>query len=464
MERAKAKIAEGDSFGALRHLDRALAYAPDDASVLALVDQATEANTGKSTRWFVPSAWSRKRVLAAALGGTGAILVPAVIAAVWVMIGTNTPETTVAAVSSEAPVLAASASTAPTASTAPEPPKAVRPIEGLARLDPSRLPNDGPKLQLDSIANDTRPVRGKGTSKEDHADAVARALAAASAKPGDPDAALGLAAALLAAGKTEEGSATIDELLEKHPDYAKGWYIAGYVDLRKGDVARAEARISRAIELSPRHADALRVRGIIRHRTGRIRDGYADLMRSLELEPDAPGTLAELAHIYANASRGKEALPLLRRLVDVAPTNADVWIDLAQVVDDPDEAIRSANRAIELKPRSARAHRVLCRRMVEFEKPGAMPVCNKAIALAKKHPEAYMLRGLIKARNKRNKEALVDLDKAVSLDPMSPNLRFNRHLVRGRVGDLKGAAEDLRVACKGGHAEACETLDEMVRQ
>jgi len=332
-------------------------------------------------------------------------------------------------------------------------------------LDPAKLPDNGPKVAIDTIANPDEPlVRGKGTSAKDREDALSRARAAASAKPADPNAALDLARALLAAGQTAEGESAIDSLLVQHPTYAEGWYLGGYVDLRKGRLERAESRLSQAITLDPNHADALRVRGIIRHRTGRVRQGYSDLVRSLALEPDAPGTLAELAHVYANAGRGREALPLLKRLADVAPTNADVWIDLAQVLSDPKEAIEAGQRGVELRPDSPRAHRVLCRRLVEFEKPGALETCNKAIALAPDHPEAYMLRGVIRARENRTREALIDMDKAVSLDPKSTELRFNRHLVRGRNGDLKGAAEDLRVACKGGHAGACEALDEMVKR
>lgn len=466
--RATAKIEQGDSFAALAILDRALAYSPTDTRVLSLVDQATGANTGKSTTWLARGGWSKKRIVAVAAAGLITLIVPPVIVFGWTAFGDVPRGAADSDVSSSAPMVATSDSTTPIpadSKPAPSAPKAARPIVGLVPLDPLLLSNDGPRQGLGSMAGDTKlPSSGKANGEKEREEAIARARAAASAAPSDPTAALKLAAALLAAGKSEEADGKIEELITKHPNFAEGWYMAGYTDLRRGEPERAEERISRAIALEPNYADALRVRGIIRHRMGRVRDAYGDLSRSLELEPDAPGTLAELAHLYANAGRGKEALPLLRRLVDVAPTNADVWIDLAQVLDDTEEAVRAARKAIELKPRSARAHRVLCRRLVEFEKPEAMTICNKAIALDENDPEAYMLRGILKARIKQDKSALIDMDKAVSLDPSSPNLRFNRHLVRGRTGDMKGAAEDLRFACRAGHQQACEALDELNKQ
>jgi len=76
---------------------------------------------------------------------------------------------------------------------------------------------------------------------------------------------------------------------------------------------------------------------------------------ALYLRPDDVSILTSLGESYDHLGNHGQAVQLFRDAVHLQPANADLWIDLANVLERTDhkEAIEALQRAEELKPSSA---------------------------------------------------------------------------------------------------------------
>ncbi|MCA9673061.1 MAG: tetratricopeptide repeat protein, partial [Myxococcales bacterium] len=343
-------------------------------------------------------------------------------------------------------------------SAAPSGLRAVRPIK------PSTLSNSDPPDKR----YDQRARAGKLVPSHLLPNGPAAALrtidARIKASPGDARFQVSRALILTALGRLKEANSLFAKLRREQPQLVDLWSMLGYLAMRRGKRHEAERLLTRAVKLDATRVDVLRNRAIVRRRLGRTRDAYTDLMGALRLRPaDAEG-LTELAAIYYKLDRVAEAAALLRRVAELKPFRAKVWIDLAVAEPDPKRAVRAARRAVALAPRSARAVRQLCRQLSEHG-AGAdgrwlepIRICTRAAALAPGEPSVMMHRGLAHYHGRRLRAALADIDRAVHARPKHAQYRVNRAIVRQLAGDARGARQDLRAACRYGHAGACNKV------
>lgn len=85
----------------------------------------------------------------------------------------------------------------------------------------------------------------------------------------------------------------------------------------------------------------------------------------------------------------------------------------------------------------------------------AMEDINKSIDRDPEDPEAYIIRGMIQFHSyDRKKEAVIDYNQALKIDPDNVCGLFNRGLTFLRIGNKQYAFDDLHKAAKLGHFEA----------
>jgi len=78
-----------------------------------------------------------------------------------------------------------------------------------------------------------------------------------------------------------------------------------------------------------------------------------ECLRIEELAPDYADTTYNLGRLYMDANRAAEALPYLRRAVEINPYSADRHVALAMALHNDgkdDEATRELDRALQLRP------------------------------------------------------------------------------------------------------------------
>ncbi|MBX3246710.1 MAG: protein kinase [Myxococcales bacterium] len=462
--RAEDALRESDRFGAIRHLERALAYRPGDAAVAELVDRiasgdalpegaispaapvSTAAHPVRDPRrrWLLP--------LAAVFG----VAVPATIGLVW--LDEDAPRMRAVDASALAASLDAGVADAGGADVGVA--DAGEPLV-FRRIPLHLLGNDDPVTLDDVPAADGEPLVERSALSADPEDALRVAIRGLEDDPTDVALRVDEAMAMLSLGRRAEGLARLDALEAEHSDDAKVMTAVGFVAMRRADYARADAAFDAALALEPDHVPALRHRGMLRRRLGRTRDAYEDLVRVLELEPDNVYALAEITDAYQRAQRVADALPLLERLTRNYPTNVEAWIGLSISRDasgDVEGAIAAIERALAILPDREKAHHMRCTLLARNQRPGARAACDAAIERLPNEPDLLAARALDRARLGDVQGALADADRAVELAPNVARHYANRAILRGRSGDEPAAYADLRRACALGDARSCDRL------
>ncbi len=458
---ARVAIERGESFAALKQLDRALAYAPKDAELELLSERAEAAGAhaaSAATQRPKPVRggrnWSVLAVVAAAVfiaGGSVAYLL------------TRTGDeasgdstSSAGANTNAAPKLELQSAPAP--EPAPIPALAAVHIRDLKPIPMSELSNSDESREIGLAAAKGEPLVPVdllgGMSPEQ---AVAHFDKQAADHPDDPEWRVAQALVYLIVGNRTRGLAMLDDVIATWPNDAGAWAAKGFVDVRQGDYDLAEQSLGRAIELDPTDAQSLRNRGILRHRKGRTRDAYHDLTRALDHDPDDVDAMSELAQIYERTDRRDDARPLLERIVRARPNLATAWLDLS-LIQSPKQALVSIRRAEQIEPDSRRVYKRMCTVLSQLRDGGAVDACTKVLQYTPDDPDALMERGLSRYTLGDTKAALADMDRALELTPEDTRFLQNRYIVRSHAGRKTAALEDLRKACKLGADVACNEL------
>src|SRR5579862_1876188 len=92
---------------------------------------------------------------------------------------------------------------------------------------------------------------------------------------------------------------------------------------------------------------------------GRLGEAEQIYRRILAENPNFAPALLHLGHLAWRVKRYEDAIGLIHRAVQLDPTNAAAWSDLASVLKDanrPGDAEMAARRAIAIQPRCVEAY------------------------------------------------------------------------------------------------------------
>jgi choline-sulfatase len=263
------------------------------------------------------------------------------------------------------------------------------------------------------------------------ADSYRHAFAAAG---GSPTLALIAARGLLKAGQVEEARTLAGLAHGSGVDPAAAAALAVQIALARNDLDAALAGLP--------HIDGDAEAGALRRAVG-IR--LADAGRSQEalavLEPLAGGgdaaTLDAIAIALSETGRDQEAVAVAGRVLAAAPRDARAHQILGAVAlhrEQPDEARRQLQLAVELDPRLAIAWNTLGVARLRLEGPAAaLAAWRKAVELAPNYWEALYNIGLVSAAMGRKAEAREALERFVAKAPpdlFGPDLAKARTLLR----------------------------------
>jgi tetratricopeptide (TPR) repeat protein len=485
---AREAIAAARPFQALAHVDRALAYAPNDPELLSLADEA-ESKSSRVAAPTQPISGERSDVIrsveaapalelgkppprsvlpmtAAAVGGAAFAIV-----VTWLALKDRhtKDDPAVVAIAKDAGVADAAPVTPPedalvivtsSIDAAPMDPSKPAPIPGLVLLSEAGIPNDLPSRITDMAAPSGEHLIPQDRLEEPDPKKAVASIDADVAKNPDRTNRLSQAVIYIAAGRTAEGLAKLDKVLVDFPDYASAWGAKGYVSVRAGKPREAEAAMTKAIELDPDDHEPYRNRGILRDHEGRARDAYPDLIDALRRDPTDVEAMSELAQVYSSAGHRSDARPLLERIVRLRPQNVTAWLDLSMLQPAP-EALESVKHALSIAPDDKRANVRMCTVSAEGGEKGAINQCARAVQLAPKDPWAWMGRGLARYQLANDRDGLDDIDKAITMLPDNAQFYINRYILRSHAGMLAEAKSDLVKACKLGKSEACTQLEKL---
>jgi tetratricopeptide (TPR) repeat protein len=464
---ARAALERRDHFGALRLLERAMAYR-DDPEVEALLERAAGPRPASRQPAEVRSAAAaipqRSGRLGLVLGGVVAVVLLGGGLLAWRLYPSQANEESSEPVEEARPIKEKKPPVAASVAPAPPPPPAgpapARVLPDLEPLADADLPNDRePEPGEKDAAPPGAPLVDPNMFEAGSAEAALAFYDTELQKtPKDAPLRIGRALALYAGRRDREGKEAMAAVEADEPNLPLLWETRGVLAMRAGDRPGALAMFDRAVTADPNDGSIRRNRGILYSRLGRLRDAYADLGKALTLDPDDVQAIKELANIYDKVGKRALAAPLLRRLLRLTPRDASSWVDLSLAAESNEEKLSALEKALALAPRDPRAHGELCSVLSRAKRAEAISACDTALELAPDDPGTLNARGLAHYHQGRDKAALVDLDRAVALAPKNSMYLVNRYIVRSHAGMVGPARADLELACKLGNSEACDEL------
>jgi tetratricopeptide (TPR) repeat protein len=159
-------------------------------------------------------------------------------------------------------------------------------------------------------------------------------------------------------GRTEEAAKYLNNIIAEHPDNADALSALGNLQRAHKQYAAAIATYTKALAQSKKPEKAnwplYYFRGIAYERSKQWPLAEADFKHALQLYPDQPLVLNYLAFSWVDKGiHLDEALPMLRRAVELQPTDGYIvdslgWADYK--LGHYDDAVKELERAVDLKP------------------------------------------------------------------------------------------------------------------
>ena len=248
-----------------------------------------------------------------------------------------------------------------------------------------------------------------------------------------------------------------------------GLFAAGLAHHQAGRLAQAETHYRETLALQPDHADALHLLGVIASQIGR-HDVAVDLI-GRAIAHDQTSSLYYSNHGLALAGlrRFEEAIKSYDRALSLRPDNAEVLYargNALVALERPHDALEAYQRAIRAKPDHAEA---LCNRGAVLAGLGrndeALASYDRALAVAPGFGEALSNRGNALKALGRLDEALSSYDRALKARPDDAQALFNRGVTLHELKrfDEALASYDRALAVRPDHAEALSNRGDALR-
>ena len=154
----------------------------------------------------------------------------------------------------------------------------------------------------------------------------------------------------------------------------------------------------------------------------------------------------------------EEALLTAQKAIELDQNSADAYFVRARAKHDigvKDDALKDYDKSILLNPKLSKA--LINRALIKGGQGnlrGALNDLNLAIASNPSLANAFSNRGVTRGALNDRKGALEDFNKAISLNPAYADAFRNRGITRELLGDLKGACSDWKMAASLGQKDA----------
>ena len=272
--------------------------------------------------------------------------------------------------------------------------------------------------------------------------------------PGAREARLSYARLLVTERKLPEARAEFEKLLDAHPNNGDVIYAVGLLAAQLKDYATAETNLKRLLDLGFRDPNGVRFTlGQVAEEQKNWKaasDWYLSIQRGEHYLPSRLRT----AGVMAKEGRLAEAREFLRTVNASGEQRIQLLIVEAQLLREANqhrEAFALLGKALEAQPEQPELlydHALTAEKLERFEVlEGSL---RKLIQLKPDHAHAHNALGYSFAeRNLRLPEARKLIERALELSPEDYYIVDSLGWVLYRMGDLKGAAEQLRRAYLG---------------
>jgi len=189
------------------------------------------------------------------------------------------------------------------------------------------------------------------------------------------------------------------------------------------------------------------------------------LERSLKLNPNFDQAMTALARAFHQQSQDEQALQWVEKAIEANPQNLRAWYQKGWISMkvDPDRAMVAFEKALEIQPGFAMAHRDLG--MILLQKgryKEAATHLEQAADLGLEHAKLYNFLGIAYSRTGRYQEAVKVYSRALSKEPEFAEAHLNLSYVYEKLNRPQSARLQYETACKL-QADLCQYVPGKVR-
>jgi tetratricopeptide (TPR) repeat protein len=219
---------------------------------------------------------------------------------------------------------------------------------------------------------------------------------------------------------------------------------------------RAERHCLRALELAPRYSGAFGCLGMIAFKRGRLREAEDYFRSSIDADREQ-GRYADLGALYVLMARYEEAEQTLQKAIRLNKDDPQPRIELANLfleTGKTKEAVRECRQAAALAPNSDSAARALAIALMRAEEyseaeKGLREALRKQDESRRWQLHLTLSQLLTRLGDKTSEdqlyeEALAEVKTAIRLKPNAPELYFHKGILCSKCKDPRGAVKDFK--------------------
>ena len=120
-------------------------------------------------------------------------------------------------------------------------------------------------------------------------------------------------------GEIGRGIAALSLCIKKNPENADLYMMRGNVSMMKGDLENATKDFDHAIKLAPTSGKAFELRGVAGIRAGNTDQGIRDIDHAIELSPQNHALLIKKGNVLLSLGRSRDAVDVFTRALEVFP-------------------------------------------------------------------------------------------------------------------------------------------------
>jgi len=256
----------------------------------------------------------------------------------------------------------------------------------------------------------------------------------------------------LTANNLSGAAYSLDKALSSRPDFLPAQALMAEVELRQGEIAKAEKRARDVIAQNPKLSVGHSILGDIAMSRNQLPAAIEAYRRAHDIEP-ATASLLRLFRAMSAQDTGKSAVQLAEQWLKAQPKDLAVHKALA------DGHARAGNfplakvayeGALKLKPDDAELLNNLANVQLRLKDPGAVKTAEAALANAPGNALVIDTLGWVLFQNGQTDRALQMLRDARLRLPGNPEIRYHLAVVLAQTGRKTEAREELDYALKSG--------------